>query len=206
MKKNRMFILVISLFLTLIIVATLITGIIHFVNRNDGGEEPLENNIHYHLPDYDENIFDNTAYMSFQRDLRYSVSGVENYYSYESDYESAPRDCRFFLDYFNTVINGNYEDLSSFYVDGYFKEEPKFTMQMIYDPYVYYHSVTTDVIDGVETELINFRVEYRIFKNNGTFRKNVSSNVKVPQIYQLVEMSDGSYRIYRILEIKIVEE
>lgn len=206
MKKKRMFILVISLFLTMIVVAALITGIVHFVNHDNDEGEPSENNIRYHLPNYDENIFNNTAYMSFQRDLRYSALGVENYYSYEKDYESAPRECRFFLDYFNTVINGKYEDLASFYVEGYFEEEPKFTMQMIYEPYVYYHSVSTDEIDGVETELINFKVEYRIFKNNGTFRKGVSSNVKIPQIYQLIKMSNGSYRIYRILEIQIAEE
>ena len=88
-------------------------------------------------------------------------------------------------------------------MDGYFEEDPKFTMQMIYDPYVMYHSVSTDEIDGEEITLFNFQVRYCIFKNNKTYRSDVDSNVAVPQIYQLIKIEDGTYRIFRILKIEV---
>jgi hypothetical protein len=75
-------------------------------------------------------------------------------------------------------------------------------MQMTYEPYVMYHSVSTEEIDGQEVELFNFHVRYKIFRNNGTFREGVGSNVAIPQIYQLVKLQDGSLRIYRILDVK----
>ena len=74
---------------------------------------------------------------------------------------------------------------------------------MIYDPYVQYHSSSTDEVDGKEITLLNFQVSYRIFKNNKTYRSDVDSNVAVPQIYQLIKGEDGTYRIFRILNIEV---
>ena len=159
----------------------------------------------YYPANYDENIYLNQAYMSFQRDLIYSVGGVDQLFSYEKDLDSAELECRFFLEYFHTVIEGDYEGYRKFFVDGFFEEDPKFTMQMIYDPYVQYHSTSTDEVNGKEITLVNFQVRYRIFKNNKTFRPEVSSNTLVPQIYQLIKGEDGSYRIFRILEIEVEE-
>jgi len=166
-------------------------------------QEPIPANGEYYPAKYDENIFLNQAYMSFQRDLRYSTGSVEQLFSYERDYESAEVECQFFLDYFHTVINGNYEDYPDFFVDGYFEEVPRFTMQMIYDPFVKTHSVSNDEINGEEVKLYNFLVSYRIFKNNKTYRSDVDSNVAVPQVYQLIKTQEGNYRIFRILNVEV---
>lgn len=166
-------------------------------------EEKGKGNGEYYPANYDENIFLNQAYLDFQRDLLYSIGGVEQLFNYEKDYETAEQECQFFLDYFYTVIHGDYEKYKNFFVDGYFEEDPKFTMQMIYEPYVQYHSSSTDEIDGVEVTLQNFQVRYRIFKNNKTYRSDVDSNEAIPQIYQLIKTEDGSYRIFRILNIEV---
>ena len=190
--------------LLVLLAALILLGVFLYPHKKKPEEEPQE--IRYHLANYEENIFLNKAYMSFQRDLTFSSSGVEQIFSYEEDYETASKECKFFLDYFHTVINGDYDSLPDYYVEGYFSQKPKFTMQMIYEPYVIFHSVSTEKIDGVEQTLYNFSVQYRIFRNNGTFRQGVSSNTAVPQIYQLIKTSDGSYRIYRILEVRIEED
>ena len=156
----------------------------------------------YYVPNYEEDIFQNKAYLSYQRDLSYSVSGVEQLFNFEEDYESADNECKFFLSYFQTVINGDYEKLPDFYVEDYFEDPVKFTMQMIYEPRVVYHSVSGETIDGKEVTLINYHVEYKIFKNNETFRSDIPSNTAIPQIYQLIKNDDGSYQIYRILDVK----
>ncbi len=157
----------------------------------------------YYPVNYDENIFLNRAYMGFQRDLLYSVGGVEQLFSYEKDYDTAEAECKFFLKYFRDVICGDYESYKNLFVDGYFDEDPKFTMQMIYDPYVQYHSASTEELDGKEINIINFQVSYRIFKNNKSFRSDVDSNEAIPQIFQLIKTEDGSYKIYRILSIEV---
>ena len=195
-KKNKLFIV---LAVSLLAVAFFVVAILFFLPK----DKTSGSNGEYYPANYDENIFLNHAYMEFQRDLLYSVGGVEQLFSYEEDLESADTECEFFLKYFHTVISGDYESYKSFFVDGYFEEEPKFTMQMIYDPYVRYHSISKDKIDGKEVSLLNFQVSYRIFKNNKTFRSDVDSNVEVPQIYQLIQGEDGSYRIFRILNIEV---
>ena len=195
-KKKK--ILIVSL-IVLVSLAVLAVGIAFLLPR----KKVYPSNGEYYPANYEENIFLNQAYMNFQRDLVYSIGGVEQMFSYEKDLETADPECKFFLEYFHTVVNGDYVGYKDFFVDDYFTEDPKFTMQMVYEPYVRYHSSSTDEVDGKEISLLNFHVHYRIFKNNKTFRSDVPSNVSIPQIYQLIKIEDGSYRIFRILEIEV---
>jgi|GEM_PF-535666 len=156
----------------------------------------------YYPADYNENIFENVAYMSMERDLLYKNGKVSNRYNYELHYDEAKPECQFFLKYFDTVIKGDYKAYKDFFVEGYFEKDPKFTMQMIYEPEVTYHSTSKDTIEGKEVELYNFTVIYSIFKNNKTFRNDVDSHVAVPQIYQLLKKQDGSYLIYKIYNVE----
>ena len=157
--------------------------------------------IYYYPAKYDEDIFNNQAYLEFERDLLYSASGVTKEYRLVEDKEIAPVECRFFLDYFDAVIRGNVEDYKNFFDAGYFKSEPEFTMQMIYEPYVMFHSVSEEDLNGETLPIYNFEVRYRIFKNNGTFRQGVASNQAVPQIYRLVKRDD-TYKIFQILDVE----
>ena len=157
--------------------------------------------IFYYPARYDENIFENQLYLEFERDLRFSYGGVTQVFNFEKDYEDATKECKFFLDYFHTVILGDYEKLPSFHVEGYFTAKPMFTMQMLYEPGVSFHSQEKTVINGQDVTIYNFSVVYKIFKNNGTFRRGIHSNTAVPQIYQLIQSDDGSYRIFKILDV-----
>ena len=108
------------------------------------------------------------------------------------------------MDNKNYLLNENskvYEKIPEFYVDGYFKDPPKFTMQMIYEPYVLFHSASEEEVDGENSMVYNFEVRYKIFKNNGTFRTEVPSNSAIPQIYQLIKV-DGRFKIASILDVE----
>lgn len=193
-----------SLVLIAIVLASILlaTALFFFLRpKKTKGEEQL----FFYPENFEEDIYQNTAYMSFFRDLTFSYVGVEQIFQKE-DYESASRECQFFMDFFQTVISGDFESYPDFFVDGYFKEKPKFTMQMIYEPYVLYHSVSQEEIDGEKVDLYNYHVQYKIFKNNGGFRQNVGSNVAVPQIYQLMKNDAGEYKIYRILDVEFENE
>lgn len=158
----------------------------------------------YYPVNYAEDIFANKAYMEKNRDLFFGDYNEQQLYQYETDYEKASDECKFFLDYFKCVIYGEYENYPDFFVKGYFddKEQPKFTMQMIYDIDVRLHDTAVLEIDGQSTEVYHYRVDYRIFRNNGTFRYGVSSNVKDTQFYQLIKSEDGPYLIRQILEVE----
>ncbi len=163
--------------------------------------DPVDS-IFYYPANYDENIHKNKAYQSLVRDFVFGSGGVETTYKISDEAQNEDPECRFFLDYFETVIEGNYNEYPAFFVDDYFEEKPKFTMQMIFEPYVSYHSLSHETIEGKETEVLNYYVRYKIFKNNGTFRKGIASGEAVPQIYQLIKLPDQSYRIFRILDIE----
>jgi len=207
MKKDvkNIKIVLIGVFGVLLLVAVAVASFLLFGKDTDhNAADKNSDEIHYHLPSYDENIFENKAYMEFQRDLIYGMGGVEQIFSYD-EIDEADGPCRFFLSYFQSVIQGEYEKYPDFFIEGALEKEEKFTMQMIYEPYVKFHSESKDEIDGKEVVLQNFIVQYKIFKNNGTFRKGVSSNTAVPQIYQLIKLDDASYKIFRILEIEVEE-
>jgi len=162
--------------------------------------------IHYAPADYDKDILSDQVYLSYNRDLIYGTCDLEQAYSYEEDYEIATPECKFFLDYFKTVISGDYENLPKFHVDGFFKTSPKFTMQMIYEPYVIFRNTSVEGEGESEITLYEFYVEYKIAQNNGTFRTGVRSHAAVPQIYQLIKNQDDAYQIYRILDVQYVND
>lgn len=186
-----------------LIVLFLVLGVTCIVVFFPENTDPAENSdfIYYYPAKYDEDIFQNDAYMAFERALLYSASGVTKKYRLNEDRDLASVECQFFMRYFDTVIHGNFEDYKDFFVDGYFKSDPKFTMQMIYEPYVMLHSVTEEEFNGETETVYNFEVRYRIFKNNGTFRRGVESNQAVPQVYRLIK-TDDSYKIIQILDVE----
>jgi hypothetical protein len=197
MKKSKRNVLI-AIFAAILLIVGIVSVCLFLPDKSVSNSSELN----FHLPDYDEDIFQNKAYVSFIRDLRYGAMGVEQLYSYENDFDDASAECQFFLRYFHTVINGNYQEYPSYFATDFFENAPKFTMQMIYEPYVFFHSTSEEEIDGENVTLYNFHVEYKIFKNNGTFRNDVSSNTAIPQIYQLTKDLQGNYTIYRILDVK----
>lgn len=187
------------LFSGIVLILLAVAAVFIFLPKQD---ENLPNDqIYYYPARYDEDIFKNQAYLSFEKGLLYSEAGVTRMYYPNAVDTAASPECRFFLDYFQAVINGNYQEISDFYVEGYFEETPKFTMQMIYEPYVLFHSVNEEEVDGETISVYNFEVRYKIFKNNGTFRTGVPSNTAIPQIYQLIKENER-YQIVRILDVE----
>ena len=165
--------------------------------------EPRHGTPQYFPADYEENIFDNPVYRTFDRSVSFSVDGVEQSFDYEQDYASASPECRFFMDYFQALIKGDTDLVDVFYMPDCPEKPERFTMQMIHDIHVSFHSEDTVETDGRSLSVVNFLVQYRIYRNNGTFRKNVFNDSAVPQIYQLAIDQNGGYRIRRILEIEI---
>lgn len=166
-----------------------------------GTREP----IFFFNPDYDFDIFTDEAYLDLDRSLHFSDDGGTStaILTDENSYNSAHRTARFFKEYFDAVIMGDYEKYNSLFTDEYLKKngaKDRFTMQMIYNmEAVLLRSEDHD--DG--TTLYEFEVRYAIRRNNGTFRDDLDSGVTRPQLYVIREGSDtGSLLIAAISDIK----
>lgn len=166
-----------------------------------GTREP----IFFFNPDYDFDIFTDEAYLDLDRSLHFSDDGGTStaILTDENSYNSAHRTARFFKEYFDSVIMGDYEKYNSLFTDEYLKKngaKDRFTMQMIYNmEAVLLRSEDHD--DG--TTLYEFEVRYAIRRNNGTFRDDLDSGVTRPQLYVIREDPDtGSLLIAAISDIK----
>ena len=166
-----------------------------------GTREP----IFFFNPDYDFDIFTDEAYLDLDRSLHFSDDGGTStaILTDDNSYNSVHRTARFFKEYFDSVIMGDYEKYNSLFTDEYLKKngaKDRFTMQMIYNmEAVLLRSEDHD--DG--TTLYEFEVRYAIRRNNGTFRDDLDSGVTRPQLYVIREDPDtGSLLIAAISDIK----
>ena len=132
----------------------------------------------FYEPDYDKNIYDDLAYMRLNRAIKYDRYGFMNQLTGDSQTELEYPSAEFFYDYFTCIIEGDYEAYPSYFTQECLNSEgfecpEKFTMQGVYDVLIKLHSVSTREVEGKEIAFEVFEVSYRIFENNGTFRRDI---------------------------------
>lgn len=201
-SRSRKILFIVSAVLFVVFIAAVVVGGVWYWKYRNAEKNPstTEKPIVYYPADYEKDILQDQVYLAYDRDLYYTNGSVTMAYN-ENDRDIASEECLFFLDYFHSVITGDYESYPSYFVADYFEISPKFTMQMIYDLQVTVHSISTVTLNGTETTAYNFVVRYKIHRNNGTFRTGIYSDTAVPQVYQLVRDAEGKYRIYDILKV-----
>ena len=154
--------------------------------------DTTDSDISFFEADYNEDIFEDRLYTSKNRYVYYLEFGSGEVVTPEN-INNLPVCARFFDAYFNTVINGDYEGYKSYFTDFYFKyqttPEP-FTMQKIYDIEVDLYDRQIRIVDGVSVTVDTFIVNYKIFRNNGTFRSDVGSNTIKPLVFELYRTGD----------------
>ncbi len=157
--------------------------------------------IYFAEPDFEENIFDDAAYMDKNRFISYTEAPLTTLLTEKfNDYGAMGE---FWLDYFDSIINGDYEAYNTFFTDSYFEENDPmgvFTMQKVYDVEI----VLLDrvVLSGSDTVTqYKYKVGYKIMNNNGTFRDDLPSDTVIPLIFELLPEGD-SFKINSISKIK----
>ena len=156
------------------------------------GDEQPPQNIEFYPIDEDLNILIDPEYLEYDhRVFYYDADSGATYSVEEEDLATLDPAIRFFYDYFQAVILGDEEAYADCFVSDYDGELPEsFTMQMVYDIYVQpYFSEET----GENT----YRVEYKIHKNNGTFRNDMGSDVSRALLFVLRDRG-SSYQIEQI--------
>ena len=174
--------------LAAVVVCALIVGCVLLYNLLRPKKDTLviDKNIVFSTVDYDYNIFDDVVYRSKSRDLMYQSYGVTELVTDSNKSEFGPSS-RLFLNYFDTVINGRFDDYRKLFTQFFFKHyriPQKFTMQKIYDINVRLMNQSRDEKnDGAYYEY--YEVNYKIMNNNGTFRGDVPSNIERSVCFEL---------------------
>ena len=154
-------------------------------------EEAAPNDIAFY-PVTDQNIFENETYLSMNRFVLYcedpSGYGLTTQIS-DADRMSFNVKVRFAEEYLNILTYGDARALRALCTENYLAENsvPDFTQQMIYDARIVYYS-TEGLEDG--SRLVTYRMEYKIYQNNGTYRRDVGSDAVKPEYLVLRVSSD----------------
>ncbi len=157
-------------------------------------------------PDYDENIFEDEAYLDLNRYIFYTEGALSVYLAGENDFAAMGPAAAFFGDYFDAVIRGDAARFNACFTAEYLAEKgekDRFTMQQLYDIEVTKLSeylINEDTADPIT--VMEFDVSYRIRRNNGTFRDDLESGAARPQVYQLYRSLTGEILIQSISEYR----
>ena len=167
--------------------------------RQQDAVETRPLNIRFAEADYDEDIFEDAAYLDKNRDLIYTEGGVTRVISENHAYYGAG--VEFFYRYFLALMCGDADMLNSLYREEYFADHDRFadfTMQKVYNIEIEKLSETL-LEEGAYAgcKRYTFRVAYMILDNNGTFRRDVGSDAAVPEIFELLE-DETSLKIYSV--------
>ncbi|HAN20695.1 MAG TPA: hypothetical protein DCP51_03320 [Clostridiales bacterium] len=140
--------------------------------------------------DYNEDIFQNELYLRKNRNIFYYEYGTGEPLS-EDNLDDFSASAKFFYNYFSIVTNGDYNEYKTLFTKDFFKNykiPDKFTMQKIYNIEVnLYDRKTINVNEKVELYI----VKYKIMENNGTFRRDVGSNIIKPLVFELYTTDQG---------------
>ena len=179
--KKKLLIIIISIIaiMAVLIVASLI---IDLVERKKGGEYEIDYN--FYPADYEENIFEDEKYISLTKDGFISYCDSSTNITLGIDKEIAKNygeEVDFLVDMIYDIINGDHESYNEKFSDSYYKNNsPKnsFTMQKVYDV-----KITSISDEEVAEEAGNYTksvycVEYKIYHNNGTFRRDIGDGSK----------------------------
>lgn len=198
-RIKRIIIIVVGIFAFL----GLLLGVLALITKiiKPDYEDTSYEDFRFYEADYSKNILEDESYLNRNRDIFYDRYGTEQILT-DTNVDDIAASARFFYDYFNCIINGDYQSYPQYFTkdclesDGFALPE-KFTMQGLYDIHVALHSVRTNEIDGEEVVSEVFEVRYRIFENNGTFRSDILPEETRTLVFELY-IYDGTVKINAI--------
>ncbi len=164
------------------------------------------NTVVYFDPDYDYDIMQDEEYLDLDRYIYYKDARTNEtiiLLDHEiEDYGAGMVTLKTMID---AIIAGDHETYNSLFSDNYFavegrEPEAPFTMQQVYDILI----TRVNVVDVVNNELgkytqYEYTVEYKIHKNNGTFRTDLGHDDSRKQYFILSDSTGDKVLIDQIL-------
>ncbi len=199
----------IPVFAVLLAVLILVPLLITLIS-NLGEDEPIYELVpipdYDFYPVYDGDILSYDRYLGCNRELYYydNPLGYGERYTVRSD--ETDLKLQLVYAYLQTIIHGNADAYNAFFNGNYYREHERqaaFAQQMIYDINLYADSSKTEYLENGE-KLYTYRLDYMILYNNGTFRRDIGSDMVRSQILVLREHRDGSVSIENLSIVRQV--
>ena len=195
-KKKLVPILVIS-FGALIVIPLLLALILNLIQK-DPQYEILEYPEYEFAPVYEGDILHYSYYLGKNRDILY-FSNREGYGEAEVlNDETSEAKQKLLYSFVQSIICGDEALYNSFFSKAYFaSNEPQkpFAQQMLYDICIYLYA--SETLENGETSY-TYQVDYRIAKNNGTYRTDIGSDMSRSQYVTIRQAADGNVSIEKL--------
>ncbi len=173
-----------------------------FVESEPESTKEIIADFSFYPADYDEDIFEDEDYLSliFEGIIEYD-DNINSITVLDKDTAaSSGKPVKLMVDMIYSIINGNAEEYNSYFSELYYRtNKPKetFTKQKIYDARLTYFSTESVTKDKVTYTEYTYKLRYRIYENNGTFRKDIGDGYRVQ--YITVSDREGDLKIDSII-------
>lgn len=165
--------------------------------------QPIQN--FYPAPEGD--IMKDKTYLALDRTLNYTF-GTQTVIPDATNRYDSPYD-NFFLRYFDALQKGDENALNALHSPIFFRTHGRFSSlspQMVHDIKVLRLSDPVTVTEAESEEdraylgasLITFEVRYKIFKNDGSFRRDIVDDEVIAQIFTLLLEKNGTLTLNKI--------
>lgn len=207
-KSKKKLLISIVCIIAFIALLAITVEIIEYVN-NKKSFEPIEIDFDFYPADYNENIFEDEKYLDLIKGeyirVCNSLTGVTSGVDLDKTDKYSP-EVKFMLEYVQDIINGDHESYNSRFSEEYYEnQEPaeRFTMQKVYDVLITQKETETVTDKKTGNNYTKYLVvlEYKIYENNGTFRRDIGKGSR--KQYFTITDKNGSLLIDSISIEKI---
>jgi hypothetical protein len=154
-------------------------------------------------PTYQGDIMEYKKYLDLDRSVKYCAD-PSGYGMTQAITEENQKDfdagVLFLRDYIQTIVAGDAEAYNACFSEAYFEHndpQKSFTPQMVYGSVITYLSEQTDG----DSKLVTYKLEYMIFENDGSFRRDILSNASREQRVTLRLTPSGQITIEKLITV-----
>ena len=196
-KMKRVILSVFTAMLGFIVLFYILSYVVDFDKIIDklGGEgyDPTKPTIVFVTPNYAEDIYKDSEYMGFDRNIYiYDINTGVTESLEPDDYQEYGDGVKFMVDFVNYIIAGDAEAYNMCFEDDCFyngsvQEKEAFTMQKLYNIKITRMSEEDVSEKGHDYTKYEFVLEYMIRHNNGTFRTDIGSDASKKQYITITD-------------------
>lgn len=190
-KKRRRSVLL-AVAVTIAVIALTVILLLLLLPEDEAPTDPSAGSTVFY-PSYDGDVRENEAYLALDRQFYLCDPDYGSREAIDDGQFAADAQLALLRDYINSLIDGYPSACRSLFTASALDASPipEFEQQMIYR--VEITRVSQEVSNG-ERRVI-YSLSYMIYRNNGTYRRDVGSNAVRPEYLTLLEVSEGEYRI-----------
>ena len=203
MKNKRpavIFLLVITIALVLLL---LVYGALYFFSEIKRPNTSA--GVDLYPPDWNADILSEEEYLILDRSISYS-DGFGTWHILDGDvYDTKDPVQLFLISYIQDLINGDATNLRAKYSESVIKAlkiPTSFTKQRVYESKFTEISKNEINRDGKISFEYEFKIEYKIMKNDGTFRSDLSSDSIKGQYFTILQ-NDENIQISKVVEYAV---